>query len=219
MPADAMPHLVMLAEPASARAEAFRVLRARLQQAREPRPPRSFMVTSPTAVEQRHLVAANLALAFAESGTPVIAVDADLHRPQLHTLLSLPETPGLLQCLADGLDGGRALRSGPLPGLSVLPAGGTHAVPAQLVGAKGLETLLATLGAKEIVLIVVAPPVLPVADASLMAPKVDGVILLSAAYKTTRASLREAKARLDGVGATILGTVLDGVSDSSGGRY
>jgi non-specific protein-tyrosine kinase len=154
----------------------------------------------------------------------VVLVDADLHHPQLHSLFSLAEAPGLLQCLRDGTDGSASLQQGPLPSLSLLAAGGSHPVPAQLVSSKAMDSLLSALSpsisaSQEQVVILVAPPVLPVADAALLAPKVDGVVLLSAANRTTRSALREAKSRLDGVHANILGAILDGVSGALNGKY
>ncbi|MGQ9553273.1 MAG: CpsD/CapB family tyrosine-protein kinase [Anaerolineae bacterium] len=216
MPSNVLPQLVMLSEPASTRAEAFRVLRARLEQA-PPQRLSSLLLTSPSAREQRHLVAANLALAFAEAGSPLALIDADLHHPQLHSLFSLAEAPGLRQCLES--DSNASLQPGPLPSLSLLVAGGTYPVPAQLLSSKAMDSLLATLSTQERLVILVAPPVLPVADATLLASKVGGVVLLSAANRTTRSALREAKSRLEGVRANILGAVLDGVSDAINGKY
>ena len=218
MPSNVLPQLVMLSEPASSRAEAFRVLRARLEQA-SPQKLRSLLLTSPSAHEQRHLVAANLALAFAEAGLSAVLVDADLHYPQLHSLFSLAETPGLLQCLTEGNNSNVSLQESPLSSLSLLVAGGSHPVPAQLLSSRAMDSLMAALGDQERTVILVAPPVLPVADAILLAPKVDGVVLLSTANRTTRSALREAKSRLDGVRANILGAVLDGVSSTFNGKY
>ena len=132
MPGNTFPHLVMLSAPASPLAEAFRVLRANLERSAVPQSLRTVLVTSPTAEEKRHLLAANLALAFAEGASKTIAVDADLHHPQLHSLFSLHETPGLLQCLAEDAGWQQALQDGPLPGLSLMTAGGLHPVPAPL---------------------------------------------------------------------------------------
>ncbi len=200
--------LVMLTEPTSARAEAFRVLRARLDQAGAG-PLHTLLITSPTTRERRHLLAANLAVAWAESGSSVVAVDADLHQPQLHQLFSLEAAPGLLQSVSAGSDVGQALQPGPLPGLSVLTAGGVEPVPARVLGGKEFDEILANLCARAERVILVAPPALPVADASILASRLDGVVLLCSAYRTSRASLREAKARMEGVNARILGAVLD----------
>lgn len=207
--------LSLLSRPGSPRAEAYRVLRARLEHALAPKPATSIVVTSPTATEERHLIAAELALAFAEGGWDTALVDADLHRPRLHSLFDVAEAPGLLQCLAGGHDYAECLRPGPLPGLALLPAGGTHEVPAQLVGSKALDALLATVSQRAQAVIVVASPVLPAADATLMASKVDGVVLVSTANRTTRTALREAKARLDGVQAAVLGVILDGAGSDT----
>jgi len=217
MPGTDVSGLVMLSQPSSPLAEAFRVLRANLEQAVGPDPLRSILLTSPTQKEDRHRVAANLAMAFAESGTETALVDADMHEPQLHTLLSLEESPGLFQCLSDSIACSQAIQAGPLPMLSVVTAGGTPPVPARLLGAKKLEPVLAELLEQAQIAIVVGPPVLPVADVNFLAPCLESVLVLSTAYKTARSDLREAKLRLDNTAARILGVVLDGVSGRLGG--
>ncbi|MHB0878220.1 MAG: CpsD/CapB family tyrosine-protein kinase [Anaerolineae bacterium] len=211
--AEALP--LIIREPSSLRADAFRVLRVRLEQSLAPERLRSVLVTSPGWREKRHEVAANLAAAYAECGVPALLLDADLHRPALHELFDVALAPGLLQALNDPSAGGAAIQPGPLTGLSLLTAGGTDAVPARLLGSRSLETVLAGLVDADRVLIVVAPPILAAADASLLAAHVDGVVLVTAALRTSRTSLRDAKQRLEGSGARILGAVLDGATSLS----
>ncbi len=208
--------LVMLSDPSSPRAEAFRVLRARLESGdRNGQGRPALLITSPTTLERRHLVAANLAVAFAEGGEDTLMVDLDLHQPRLHSLFGIAEGPGILQCLTEGRDWRACLQPGSPPTLSILAAGGIHPVPSQLMGAKAMDALLGDLRAQSSTVIAVAPPAMPSSDASLLAPRFQGVILLSTAYRTTRSAMREAKARLEGSGAIILGAVLDGAAGVS----
>lgn len=208
------PELVLLHSPASPRAEAFRVLKARLDRATPNGRPSSLLVTSPTTAENRHAVAANLALALAEAGTEVVLVDLDLHGPRLHALLDLPDGPGALQCLESGTPVQDCLKPGPLPALSVLAAGGEAEVPARLLGSRSLTELLAELSEGGRVVVLAGPPAMPAADASLLSGAVDGVILVTTAHRTSRSSVREALARLEGAGANVLGAVLDGYNGS-----
>lgn len=207
------PELVMLEAPASPRAEAFRVLRARLGRAMRKSSSGSVLVTSPTAAENRHAVAANLALALAETGTTVVLADLDLHAPRLHHLLDLRDGPGVLQCLESGTSAETCLQPSPLPSLSVMGAGGEADVPARLLGSRAMSELLTELGSERVALLA-GPPALPAADASLLSGMVDAVILVTAAYRTRRSAVRDALARLEGVGANVVGAVLDGFSGS-----
>ncbi|NPV07308.1 MAG: CpsD/CapB family tyrosine-protein kinase [Anaerolineae bacterium] len=205
------PELVMLNAPASPRAEAFRVLRARLDRAMPKGSSGTVLVTSPTEAENRHAVAANLALALAETGTTVVLADLDLHAPRLHDLLDLHDGPGVLQCLESGTPAETCLQPGPLPSLSVIGAGGGAEVPARLLGSPAMSRLLAELGSGRAV-VLAGPPALPAADASLLSGMVDGVILVTTAYRTRRSAVRDALARLEGTGANLIGAVLDGFS-------
>jgi Mrp family chromosome partitioning ATPase len=193
------PELVLLHSPASPRAEAFRVLKARLDRATPNGRPSSLLVTSPTT---------------AEAGTEVVLVDLDLHGPRLHGLLDLPDGPGALQCLESGTPVQDCLKPGPLPALSVLAAGGEAEVPARLLGSRSLTELLAELSEGGRVVVLAGPPAMPAADASLLSGAVDGVILVTTAHRTSRSSVREALARLEGAGANVLGAVLDGYNGS-----
>ncbi len=205
------PELVLLNDPASPRAEAFRVLRARLSHTDSGQAPRSLLVTSPTTQENRHAVAMNLALAIAETDEAAVVVDADLRDPRLADWLGLTTGRGLFQCLESGATPTDALQDGPLPKLAILPAGGQVDVSAPLLARPALPAVIAELIASGRTVVVVGPPALPAADAGLLSAHVDGVILVVSSYRTTRTAVNEAVARLEGAGARILGAVLDQV--------
>src|SRR5437016_14564673 len=92
--------LVMLADPHSAAAEAYRSLAANLQFSYADRQLQTIGVTSAAAGEGKSTTVANLAVALAESGRRVIVIDADLRRPSLHTLFGLERREGLAGMLA-----------------------------------------------------------------------------------------------------------------------
>ena len=211
--AEALP--LIIREPSSPRADAFRVLRVRLEQSLAPQALRSLLVTSPGGQEKRHEVAANLAGAFAECGIATLLVDADLHHPALHELFGAALAPGLLQAAVEPSAWRQSVRTTSLAGLSLLTAGGTDEVPARVLGSRTLAPLLADMAKDGRTLVIVAPPVLAAADASLLAAQVDGVVLVTTALRTSRTSLRDAKQRLEGSGARILGAVLDGATSAS----
>ncbi|MCC7020553.1 MAG: CpsD/CapB family tyrosine-protein kinase [Ardenticatenales bacterium] len=203
-----MTHLVTLADPESAAAEAFRALRTNLAFNRPDRPLRSLLVTSPTAVEDGASVAANLAVATAHAGHRVILVDGDLRRPAQHTLFGLDNDTGLAQVLASERGDPLPLRPTDVPGLWVLTAGPPAAHPASLLDGPQTGALLLRLGAEVDIVILSSPPVLAVSDAAVLAPLVDGVLLVLAAGRSRRDTTRAAREALDRVGANVLGVVL-----------
>lgn len=207
--------LVTLEQPQSAAAEAYRGLRTNLAFARPGQGLRSLLVTSPGDEADRREVLANLAVVEAQSGRRVIAVDADLRRPALHDLFGLAAEPGLATVLAGEAELGAALREGPVPGLRVLPAGPIPPNPAELLGAPAMAEALAAMTADADLVLVGAPPVVAVTDAALLAPRLDGVLLVLAAGRSRRDAAQRARERLDKVGAEVTGLVMTGVEPDS----
>lgn len=93
----------------------------------------------------------------------------------------------------------------------MLPTGPIPPNPAELLGSHRMRTLMAALAEQFDLVIYDTPPVLAVADAAILAPAVDGAILVVRAYKVGYPQARRAKEALEGVGARVVGVVLDGV--------
>lgn len=203
-----MTELITLTDPRSAAAEAYRSLRTNLALNRPGEAPRSLLVVGPTPTEDRAAVAANLAVASAHAGHAVILVDADLHRPSQHALFALENRLGLADALASAAGADALLQDTAVPGLRVLTAGTPPANPASLLDGPRTADLLARLRAMGDLLIVDAPPILSVSDAAVLAPLLDGVLLVVTAGRTRREAARAAREALDRVGANVLGVVL-----------
>lgn len=99
--------------------------------------------------------------------------------------------------------------------LYLLPAGVTPPNPAELLGSRRMDDLLAELSSIADVVILDTPPLLAVTDAAVVAAKADGLVLVAALHETRRGGLRRVKATLDGTPARVLGTVLNKVEASS----
>src|SRR5205823_123887 len=137
----------------------------------------------------------------------VILVDCDLRRPGLHSLFGLELSPGLSDALLE--EGDPPLRSTAVPGLEVLTAGGQPPSPGELIASSRLARLLTRLRGQADALIIDSPPVGVVADALVLAPQADGVVLVVSAGQTRRDAAQRAKQRLEKVGARLLGAVLN----------
>lgn len=202
--------LVTVAAPRSLAAEAYRTLRTNLQFAALDRPVRTLLVASAGLDEGAPEVAANLAVVFAQAGQRVALVDADLRRPSLHRLFGVANRGGLTGAvLADEVDA-PALGATTVEGLALLVAGPLPPNPADLLGSQRVQRLVAGLTAQHDLAIFAAPPVTAVPDAAVLAPRVDGVLLVLAAGKTRRETALQAKEQLARVQARILGAVLSG---------
>ena len=189
--------------------EAFRTLRTNLKFVNVDHPPREVVVTSAVAKEGKTTVAYNLAIAFAQSGLGVCLVEADLRRPKVTEYLGIEGAVGLTDVVA----GAHKLDDVLVPWnhgmLTVLPAGTTPSDPSQLLGSNMMETLLGELRSRFDIVILDAPPLLPVSDAAVLARVTDGALLVSRHGRTKRDQLAKAVESLTAVNAHIIGSVLN----------
>lgn len=165
--------------------EQFRTLRSRLYQIRDKQPLRSVLVTSSLPGEGKTFVANNLAHALArQQNCRVLLIDADLRRPDLHTGLGAPSSPGLAEYLRGEATELAVVQRG-LPELLCFIAGGQKPQnPAELIGNGRLKALLQTIGPVFDWVIVDSPPTLPVSDALTLAEMCDGVLTVVRAAQT-----------------------------------
>jgi len=219
--------LVMVAQPFSPVAEAFRVLCTNVRFSGMGRPLRTLLVTSPGSAEGKSIVVANLAVAMAQAGLSVVAVDADLRRPQLHQLFGLDLGEGstgerswwgLTGSLLEGRTDGR-LHPTQVENLRVLPSGELPPNPAEIMGSQHMQKLLHELTQQVDVVLIDSPPVLPVADATALAQAVDGVLLVLYVGRTRRRAVQHTLQSLRQVGANLVGMVLNAVPTHKGSYY
>lgn len=213
--------LVTLVDPRSAAAEAYRALRTNIQFSRVEKPIRTLLLTSTRPDEDKSLTIANLAITFAQMGSRVILVDADLHRPTLHTLFGTNNEQGLTTSLFNASNKGRLkavgfnerpnipLQQAGLPNLRLLTSGPLPPNPAELLSSAFMGELIERLQDDADYVLFDAPPILAATDAAVLATKVDGVIIALKAGKVSRDDAREAKEQLEKVHANILGIVLN----------
>jgi capsular exopolysaccharide synthesis family protein len=197
--------------------EAMRGLRLSVEHAYGAAGPIVFTVTSPAISDGKSFVAANLALAFAESGRRVLLMDADVRRGSLHRVLNLPRKPGLTDLLESGapaLDGIQSTRD---PRLEFLACGRRIEAGPALLGSAGMERLLAAVRARYEVIIVDTPPLCAGADPFVMGTLTANLLVVLRTGRTDRA-LAEAKLdMLDYLPVRVLGAVLNDVR--AGGLY
>ncbi len=208
--------LVTIAQPRSAASEAYRTLRTSIEFASLDTPVRTLLVTSAGPDEGKSSTLANLAVVSAQGGERVVAVDCDLRRPTLHTIFGLSNTEGLTSALVSGGDlNAPPLRSTGVDGLSVLTSGPIPPNPLGLLSSRRLEELLASLAESADFMLVDAPPLIAVADAAVLASKVDAVLLVVQAGRARREYVERAKATLEKANGRLIGAALTNVQADS----
>jgi capsular exopolysaccharide synthesis family protein len=214
------PHLVAALAPTSLAAEQYRSLRTRIKRAESGRAVRAIAITSPNKGDGKSLTAANLALTMAqEFQQRVLLIDCDLRRPSVHQLFGLSEGPGLADVLMNVAELDQALVSLPEHHLTVLPAGLPPSNPAELLGSAAMRRVLDTLRTRFDRILVDVPPVAPLADLHILAPVVDGLLMIIRAGVTPKPAIERALAGLDQ--SKVLGLVLNeaGGSESAYTNY
>jgi capsular exopolysaccharide synthesis family protein len=210
--------LVVLDDPRSFSAEAYRVLRTNLHYAPAGTMLRTVLVTSAECGEGKSTTTANLGISLTQTDCSVLLVDADLRRPTLHTLLEVADSPGLSSYLSGAAAIEEVVTRTSIPNLSLIACGPIPANPADLLTSRRMRDLLQTVGGQYDMVLLDSPPVLAASDATTLAPVVDGVLLVVGSGVAPEASLRRAKDQLEAVHARILGAVVNRF-DASGRDY
>jgi capsular exopolysaccharide synthesis family protein len=186
--------------------EPFRALRTAIDFAETDRPLQTILVTSPDIGDGKTSVAVNLALSLAQRDKKVFLLDADWRRPKIHGLFRLSNDTGLADLVfaRAGLDGGiKRVRN-----LAVLTAGNPPPDPAELLSSENMDLFMSRLKEVADVVIIDGPPFF-VADAMILASKVDGVLLVVRPGHTRRPLAKTFMEHVQLVGARVIGIVLN----------
>lgn len=203
--------------------EPFRILTSGLSFLAADRPVRVLLVTSAVPGEGKSTVSSGLARAAALTGQRVVLVEADLRRPTFHTQFDLQgDARGLSSALVGVAPPEELLRTvvHGLPQLAILPAGPIPPNSAELLRMKAMEDILEALLRTADLVVLDAPPLLPVADSQVLLdnPLVDATLIVGRAYKTKRDDAARTRIILDRHPETNLGLVVNG-SRSAEGAY
>jgi receptor protein-tyrosine kinase len=204
-------------EEAHQRDEGLRVIRSSLEFATSSDERRSILVTSAASGEGKTSTVSGLAIALANAGRRVVAVDFDLRGADLHNRLGghneigvtdvLLDRRGLSECLQFIPTGGTL--GGAEQGLYLLAAGPAVANPAELLGTHRTRRTLAALAETADVILLDSPPVLAVADALVVAHVAKCAVLIAEAGKTTYPQVQLAHDTLTRAGVKVVGLVLN----------
>jgi len=190
--------------------EAFRTLRSRLYQIREKLPLKKLMVTSALPKEGKSFVAANLAQVMVrQHGRRALVIDADLRSPGMHRHLGTQQSPGLSDYLLGECDEFAILQRGSMPDLFFVPAGRTVTSAPELLSNGRLKLFLQRVEPLFDWIIMDTPPVIPVADSTLVANFCDGILMVVRSNSTPFDLARRAREEFQD--KLLLGVVLNGI--------
>jgi capsular exopolysaccharide synthesis family protein len=192
--------------------EAYRLLSINLQALREDVSLQTILITSAVCREGKSTVAANLAQTLAERGQTVFLVESDMRRPTIEKMFGINNGLGLSSLLAERAPLsdtalGQVMHPAEQPSLFVIGGGPEVSNPTALLASPPMEKLLDYLGAQGQTTLLDAPPVLGMADVSVLASKVDGVVLVVRQAASSREHVRQALKQLRAMRAQVLGLI------------
>ena len=207
--------------PDSAIADSFHMLNVNLGFLSIDRPLHTILITSPGPADGKSTIAVNLAYTIARSDKSIVILDADLRRPNVHTMLGVSNENGLSSIFVEEISLKDALQSVEDGRIFFIASGNPPPNPTELLASKRMTSILDELKKLFDTVIIDCPPLM-VPDTSVLATKVDGVVLVIRPSHTTKRTVQMARDQLKRAGANILGVVANGVTGQShyyGGYY
>ena len=212
-------NLTAINEPMSVFTEQIKTIRTNIKFAASEKGLRTLMVTSASVGEGKSTIAANLAIEYAKEGQKVLLVDADLRRPTVHKTFRITNQEGLSSWLSRQVEDINEVVHIVSENLFVMTSGPKPPNPAELLGSVLMNELLTSATHKLDMVIVDAPPVLPVTDSQLLGNKIDGTVLVVRQNVAQKNAVRDAVAILKRSHANILGAVLNDISNTRQNGY
>ncbi len=208
-PAQSPSELIVVDEPMSPAAETFRMIRTNLAFMSQDGPLRSAVITSAMPLEGKTTIASNLAVTLAQFGRSVLLVDSDLRRPRLHRVFEVENKAGLSTLVEGRAAWNEAVHRTKVDGLSLLTSGPIPQNPSELLHSDTFVRVKDELLEHFDYVLFDSPPMGAVTDAAILAPQVDGVLLVVRAGTSTLHAVTGARKQLQGVSGRLLGAILN----------
>lgn len=223
------PSLVTFYKSKSKDSEAFKAIRTALYFSNQGGDQKILQVTSAVPSDGKSTVAANAAIAIAQSGKSVLLIDSDMRRPRVQKLFGIESDRGLAWILEEIPRNatkqevfdllGEAIVDSEVPNLTIMGAGMRPDNPSELLSSSKFEKLLEAVRDKFDIVIIDSPPMLAVTDPSNVAPRVDGVVLVVRVRKNVKPLAAQAARMLETLEANVLGVVVNGVGSREARGY
>lgn len=220
-----MNELIINNDPKSSMSEAIRTLRTNLQFSSVDKKIKTILITSSIPGEGKSFIAANLAASFADTGIKVLLVDCDIRKGRQHTIFNRHNKKGISNLLLKDISETyrNYIYDTEIKNLELIFKGVTPPNPSELLNSEKNKQLVNILREEYDLVIFDGAPINGLPDSLVMGTLVDGVIIVTAAKRTSFSLVEDSKKRLENVNANILGVVLNYVdvkkSNYYGGYY
>ena len=168
----------------------------------------AILVSSAHTGAGKTTFAVMLARSLALSGKKILLVDSDLRKRDLTSRFNLADEPGFIESLRRRCVDKRSVFSTETPDLSFMPSGQRNGgIELELTANGAFGALIDQARGQYDVIILDSPPILPVADATILSRQVDGTVLVVRQETCHRAAVVDALASIGSAGGKLLGTV------------
>jgi succinoglycan biosynthesis transport protein ExoP len=169
----------------------------------------TLLITSAEPKEGKSTITASLAFSLAQAGITTLIIDTDLRKPTLHKIFDLPNDIGLSDVLEGRVSLFDAVQHVSQPGVGILTSGSLPSAPTELLSQKLTADLLHELGEQYDMVLLDSPAFLAVTDASVMIPRVDGVLLVVRRTQAHQDEVEETCRQLEKLNANLLGVIIN----------
>ncbi|WP_434120944.1 CpsD/CapB family tyrosine-protein kinase [Salinicoccus roseus] len=201
--------LIVEKQPKSPVSEQFRTVRTNIMYSNIDTEIKTVLVTSATPGAGKSTTAANLAVAYAQSGKRTVLIDADLRRPTMHYTFEMTNQRGMSTAIVNDVPVENIVRETEIENLDLVTSGPIPPNPSELLSSKKMVHLLKTFSMHYDMVIIDSPPLLAVTDAQVLSKITDGTVLVTNVAANNRDRLLEAKNLLKKADANILGVVMN----------
>lgn len=207
-------------KPSAIATEAFRGVRTALYFSTRGQSHKIIQITSSGPGDGKSTLASNLAVCIAQSGKSILLIDADLRRPRMHRVFGVPNDVGLASVIGLDVELEDTITSlDSIPNLYILPSGQVPPDPSELLSSHRFSELLESVREKFDYVVIDTGPVLAITDPSVVASRVDGVVLALRMAQNSRNHAKRAQEILNGIGANVLGVFVVGARDANASDY
>ena len=206
-------HVVAYHDPSSPVGEQYKILRNNLQSLEHKKGYKAFVITSSIHGEGKTISAINLSMTMAQemNQKSVLLIDADMRKGSVSKYLGIKRSPGLSEVLNGEIDEDSAFINPDVENLTVLLSGKAPKNPSELLNSRRTQQLMESLKARFDYIFIDAPPIMPLADACIISPLADGVILAIQGGRTQRDTVKHVENRLHQARAKIIGYIMTSI--------
>ncbi len=213
--------LITYVSPKSPFSEAYRIVRTNIQFSSIDKPLKVIVVTSAGPMEGKTTTSANLAVAFAQSGSKTILIDTDFRKPKVHKLFNVPNSDGIVNAVAmHDIEGYKKhIINTQIKDLDIMTAGHIPPNPSEVLSSTTMKQMITRIKEDYDIVIMDTPPVSPITDAAILAASADATIFVAGSELLEIEMALRAKDHLDRVKANIIGVILNRLSKNTQGNY